>query len=85
MDDTTRITNLQMKVAELERKLDFVMKHLDLEIPQDPQAPWMVEVASLLRQGNRLEAINLYRERTGGNLKAAKDAVEELARQLGIQ
>ena len=84
MDDTTRITNLQMKVAELERKLDFVMKHLDLELPADPQSPWMAEVTRLLRQGNRLEAINLYRQQTGGNLKAARDAVEELAQQLGI-
>jgi len=84
MDDTTRITNLQMKVAELERKLDFVMKHLDLEFPDDPQSPLIVEVTRLLRQGNRLEAINLYREQTNVNLKAAKDAVEELARQIGV-
>lgn len=83
MDDTTRITNLQMKVAELERKLDFVMKHLDLEYHEDPLSPVLAEVVALIRQGNRLEAINLYREKTGVNLKAAKDAVEELAGRLG--
>ncbi len=43
------------------------------------------EVLSLLRRGQKIGAIKLYREQTGAGLKEAKDAVEALARQHGIQ
>ena len=35
-------------------------------------------VASALRQGNKLEAIRLYREQKGVGLKEAKDAIEAM-------
>lgn len=39
------------------------------------------ELRDLLRQGKKIEAIKLYRHRSGAGLKAAKDAVEDLERQ----
>ena len=36
------------------------------------------EVLALLEQGRKIQAIKLYRERTGAGLKEAKDAVEAL-------
>lgn len=41
-------------------------------------------VAPLLRAGNRPEAIELYRERTGCDLATAEAAVDQLAAQLGF-
>jgi zinc ribbon protein len=38
----------------------------------------------LLRAGRKLEAIKSLRRRTGLDLKAAKDAVDSLERQLGL-
>lgn len=42
------------------------------------------EIASLLEQNEKIEAIRVYRERTGADLKTAKDAVEALAGRQGI-
>jgi ribosomal protein L7/L12 len=43
-------------------------------------AAWKSEVAELVSQGHKIEAIKLYRERTGTGLKEAKDAVEAVER-----
>jgi ribosomal protein L7/L12 len=42
------------------------------------------EIVGLLEGGKKIEAIKRYRERTGGGLKEAKDAVEAVAAQRGI-
>jgi hypothetical protein len=41
-------------------------------------------VLRLLQQGQKIPAIKLYREETGAGLKEAKDAVELLGRQYGL-
>ena len=40
------------------------------------------EIMDLLRRGQKLEAIKIYRERAHCGLKEAKDAVEELQRRM---
>ena len=47
----------------------------------DPAGP----EAALLRAGRKIEAIKSVRERTGVGLKEAKDAVDLLERQLGLE
>ncbi len=42
------------------------------------QSVKLAEVARLAREGNKIEAIRLYREITGCGLKEAKDAVEQM-------
>lgn len=39
------------------------------------------EVQDLVRRGKKIEAIKLYRERSGADLRTAKEAVEHLERQ----
>lgn len=41
------------------------------------------EIMMLLRSGRKIEAIKVYREKTGVGLKEAKDAVERLESQGG--
>jgi hypothetical protein len=41
-------------------------------------------VLRLVQQGQKIPAIKLYREETGAGLKEAKDAVESLGRQYGL-
>jgi len=52
--------------------------------PPHPPAPDLGDVVALMAAGQKIQAIKVYRERTGVGLKQAKDAVEELARRRGI-
>ncbi len=45
---------------------------------------WKKEVEELLRAQKKIEAIKLWRGKTGTSLKDAKDAVEALQRKLGL-
>ena len=42
------------------------------------------EVLAILESGRKIQAIKLYRERTGVGLKEAKEAVEALAQEHGM-
>jgi ribosomal protein L7/L12 len=50
-----------------------------------PPEDFEADLLSLLEQGQKVQAIKLYRERAGVGLKEAKDAVEALARRHGIK
>jgi ribosomal protein L7/L12 len=54
---------------------------LDLRTLQ--KAP-LDEIAAALREGRKIDAIKLMRESTGVDLKAAKDAVEEMEKRLPL-
>jgi ribosomal protein L7/L12 len=41
-------------------------------------------VRSLAEAGRKIEAIKLFRERTGAGLMAAKEAVEQMAERRGL-
>ncbi len=40
------------------------------------------EIQDLLRRGQKIEAIKIYRQRTGLGLREAKDAIEDMQRQM---
>lgn len=71
------IIALRSRVAELERKLDFIYRRMGIEYFDDPG---MVDsqIISLLKKGNKLEAIKVYRELTNADLADAKRAVEKI-------
>jgi hypothetical protein len=68
-------------VERVERKLDLVMKHLDIQdsaavgIPPDALA----EIDRCLWSDRRAEAVRLYREATGHTAAQAKEWVEQRA------
>jgi ribosomal protein L7/L12 len=78
MDDSSRVTELQAEVGALGRKFDYVMRHLGLTYSDDALAPALEQAAESLRQGNKLAAIQAYREATGAGLKESKEAIEAL-------
>lgn len=49
---------------------------------EDSSVEW--DVVSLLEQGRKIEAVKVYRERTGVGLKQAKEAVETIASERGL-
>jgi len=70
------------RLAVVERKLDLIIAHLGIREPE-PEAPGAV--LQELLAGRKIQAIKVYREATGVGLKEAKDAVELLARQRGLE
>lgn len=72
-----KVSRMERRLTGLERKLDAVIGHLGVEIAE----PEMPEVHAFLEQGKKIEAIKAYRERTGADLKEAKEAVERLGGQ----
>jgi ribosomal protein L7/L12 len=84
VSDATRIHELARAIARLERKVDFILRHLDLEYEEQdaPTPPYLAEVSRLLQSGRKIEAIKVYREATRTGLAEAKEAVESIERGL---
>ena len=74
---------LQQRVRRLERQMEVLLKHFGIEVPPESAAPELAGVLELVRAGKLIEAIKLYRERTGAGLAEAKSAVEALRREIG--
>jgi ribosomal protein L7/L12 len=53
----------------------------DLGMPVSPDQE--SRIRTLLQSGNKLDAIKVYREATGADLKTAKDAVEAMQKGIG--
>lgn len=71
---------MAIRLAAIERKLDLIMKHQGIVEPRVEEP----DVVQHLMQGKKIQAIKVYRERTGVGLAEAKDAVEKIARERGL-
>ncbi len=71
---------LLRRVMELERKTNFLLQELGLEEKYQSYQPSnnMEDVQALVREGQLIHAIKLYREKTGAGLAEAKAAVEQM-------
>jgi len=85
--DAEEIAQLKLEVKRLGRlveglyvRLDGVAPDATADISDEPPA----EVVEALRAGNLIEAIRLWRERTGLGLAEAKHQVEEVQSRLGL-
>jgi len=66
--------NVSARLPSMERKLDLILTNLGI----DPNQGLDQQITELVRSGQKIEAIKLYREQTGVGLKEAKDYVERL-------
>ncbi|MFV0129305.1 hypothetical protein ACLGI4_16615 [Streptomyces sp. HMX112] len=73
----TRLKGTHRRIARLEHKIDLILDHLGI---QDTD-PALAQVAELVRQGKKIEAIKRYRTLTGADLIEAKAAVDRLDAQ----
>jgi ribosomal protein L7/L12 len=71
----------EARLANVERKIELIMGHLGIEDPE----PYLPEVIACLEQGKKIPAIKAYRDATAVGLKEAKDAVERIARDRGLE
>jgi ribosomal protein L7/L12 len=74
------VSDAAYRLAQLERKIDLILDHLGIEHHDDFEE----QLVSLLAQGQKIQAIKVYREATGSGLKDAKDAVEAIAARRGL-
>lgn len=73
-------SRLDRKIARLERKIDLVLQHLQIE---DPDAIDFTEIDDLLRRNKKVQAIRRFRQLDpAADLKEAVDAVEARAKTL---
>ncbi len=72
-------TDLERRLNQLELKLDLILEALGVSGgAQEAQSDLEREARELLSQGKKIQAIKIWRERTGAGLKEAKQAVEAL-------
>jgi len=76
---------LQSRVRELEDRLEFLYRRLNVDYITPNSDPGLShQVLEALRRGNKIEAIKIYRELTGVGLAEAKQAVEAIESRLGL-
>ena len=78
MSEHQQIAELRGRVAKLERAVEFLLRHTRANYVDDPGTTVGADVLALVRQGDKIGAINLYRQRTGADLKTAKDVIDTL-------
>ena len=83
MTAESEILALRARVAELESRVDFLYNHLGIAHVHDTG---MVEarVLEMLKRGNKIEAIKIYREIYNCELAEAKRAVDGLEGKRGF-
>jgi ribosomal protein L7/L12 len=72
---------LRSRVNELEDRLNFLYRRLNIEYADPGSGPlFSPEIQEALRRGNKIEAIKIYRELTGVGLAEAKEAIDRAER-----
>jgi ribosomal protein L7/L12 len=69
---------LKARVARLERAIAFLLNELKLTYVDKPDEAPFADVAALVHSGNKVEAIRIYREKTGATLGEAQDFISKL-------
>ena len=72
------VLQLKLRVGKLERQVAFLLEHLGLEYYEGTDAGVSPDILELVRTGDKLRAIKLYREETGLGLREAKEFIESL-------
>ena len=77
------VDQLRARIIQLEDRVEFLYKHLNIKYLEDPNLA-NVKVVEMLEKGNKIEAIKIYREIYNAGLAEAKNAVEEIAARQGL-
>lgn len=81
----SRFKELQRRMGVLSRieaKVDLVLKQSGVTF--DPYVNVSQDIANAVREGKKIRAIKLYRDQNGGNLKDAKEFIEDVQRRAGL-
>ena len=72
------ILELRQRIEKLERTVEFLLQKLNLQYQDTRPVDHYHDLRVLVQQGNKLEAMRLYRERTGVSLNEAKVFIDSL-------
>jgi len=73
----TEVQLLRSRVNELEDRLKFIYRRLNLEYADLNSGPVLSpKIQEALKHGNKIEAIKIYRELTGVGLAEAKQVID---------
>ncbi|OGO76367.1 MAG: hypothetical protein A3K41_07635 [Chloroflexi bacterium RIFOXYD12_FULL_57_15] len=74
---------LKARVAELEDKIKFLYRRLNIEYMEgDPTQAVNAKVRELLQRGNKIEAIKVYREVYNVGLAEAKHVIDSIEQTI---
>jgi len=77
MVNETDIIALKARIEELEDRLKFIYRRLNIDYMDNNSDPVLSpQIQDALRKGNKIEAIKIYREMTGVGLAEAKQAID---------
>ena len=76
--DKERLTEAEVRIAQLERQVEFLLERQGLTVADVP-GPDLGEAQRLMADGHKVDAIKAYRAATGAGLAEAKAAVETFA------
>ncbi len=80
----TEVQQLRSRLNELEDRLKFLYRRLNIEYADPNSDPALSpQIQDALRRGNKIEAIKLYREVTGVGLAEAKGAIDRAEQFIG--
>ena len=75
---------LKSRINELEEKLQFLYQRLNIDYAAPTTDSSLApEIQDVLRRGNKIEAIKIYRERTGVGLAEAKQVIDRFESRFG--
>ncbi len=83
MSAESEILALRARVADLEARMNFLYRHLSVEYVEDADLRH-ARVIEMLKKGNLIEAIKIYREIHNVGLAEAKKGVESIQARLGM-
>lgn len=83
MSPESEILALRARIAELESRVDFLYRHLGIAYVQNTSMG-DAGVIDMLKKGNKIEAIKIYREIYNCGLAEAKQAVDAIEVRLGF-
>jgi len=73
----SEVLALKSRISELEDKLQFLYRRLNIDYLASNSDPVLApQIQDALRRGNKIEAIKIYRELTGVGLAEAKQAID---------
>jgi ribosomal protein L7/L12 len=77
MVNETDIIALKARIEELEDRLKFIYRRLNIDYMDNNSDPVLSpQIQDALRKGNKIEAIKIYREITGVGLAEAKHVID---------
>lgn len=79
----SEILALRSRINNLEARLEYLYKRLNIEYSDDPEAADK-EVLALIVRGNKIETIKRYREIHNAGLAEARQAVDGMESRLRL-